>query len=191
MNYQVSDTDPATWLRGRTVSGVVIEVQGRDGLRLEYPDSTHDGKRIVLLADTRPDLAAQIAELRQAEADAADLRVRSLPGLGKLEAAQDAAEDERDRYQSGMHRMMDDEHNDGARPPQPIDESLAANARQLAAQYPRAALYLRARRQAESTHWADNTGKGAAGRQAMEILATGGSIEDAQVAMAKRRELTD
>ena len=56
---------------------------------------------------------------------------------------------------------------------------------------PRAALYLKAKQQDESAHWADNTGKGSAGRKAMDILAAGGSIADAEAAIAVRREFID
>ncbi|MBE0437687.1 MAG: hypothetical protein IBX56_18025, partial [Methylomicrobium sp.] len=52
-------------------------------------------------------------------------------------------------------------------------------------------LYLKAERQHRSAHWADNTGKGAAGKKAMEILATGGSIEDAETALNERRTFID
>ena len=111
----------------------------------------------------------------------------AVPGLAEAIRLRDAAYNERERYSRGFERMMADENNDGARPPRAEDMSTSVRLNAHLANHPRAALYLEAKSQEESTHWADNTGKGAAGKKAMEILASGGSIEDATAALAVRR----
>lgn len=154
-----------------------------------------DGKEIYLKIDGKPDLAVLVAEYDKAIADAkakvkADLEA-AVPGLSILRAAKNAAQYEADRYHQQFQHMMEDENNDGARPPIGEDKSLAEQASSLASEYPRAALYLKAERQYESTSWADNTGKGAAGKKSMAILAIGGTLEDAQSALSERRDFID
>lgn len=100
----------------------------------------------------------------------------NVPGLDELRKAQDAAYNEDRQYSHQMDRMMDDEQNDGVNPPAPINQSLREIANNLAKQYPRAAVYLRA----EGYTGASNFKKYGAGKDAMEIIATGGSIEDAK-----------
>lgn len=72
------------------------------------------------------------------------------PGLSQL---QNAAEDE-ERYADQFARMMDDEGNDGARPPKPIKVRYA----DLAQKFPQAASYLEAQRLATGSHWASGRG---------------------------------
>jgi len=74
---------------------------------------------------------------------------------------------------------MGDEGNDGVDAPKPIDETLHEKADRLAIEYPRAAVYLKAK----GYTYASNYHKTGAGREAMEIIATGGSIEDANKAL--------
>jgi hypothetical protein len=100
-----------------------------------------------------------------------DLRAElelNLPGLALLEAA---ADDEM-RYAEQFDRMMDDEDNDGARPPKSVKVAYS----DLAKQYPRAALYLKA----ESYELAANYAKANAGDRAAKLLASGGEMEDAR-----------
>jgi len=98
-----------------------------------------------------------VADLR-AEAEA-KLKA-NVPGLDELRAAYEQAEQEYEAFA----RMMDDEQNDGARPPKP-----AANPAELAAKYPVAAAYLKAEAWSMASHYA----KAAAGRKAMERIANG------------------
>jgi hypothetical protein len=115
----------------------------------------------------------------------------AVPGLAEAIRLSDAAYNERERYSRAFDRMMADEYNDGARPPKPEDKIIGEKFTAHLTAHPRAALYLKAKGQHESSHWADNTGKGAAGQKAMDILAAGGSMEDASVALAVRREFID
>lgn len=99
-----------------------------------------------------------------------------LYGLDELRAAQDAAYNEEHRYQDQFERMMDDENNDGARPPKALDESLRTHADKLAARYPRAAAYLRA----EGYTYSNNHHKYGAGKKAMTLIASGGNLDEAE-----------
>ena len=107
-----------------------------------------------------------IAERAADDAEAAALAA-AIPGLDELRAA---IADE-DCYRLQFARMMEDEANDGARPPCDVKVSVEA----MSLKYPRAALYLRA----EAYSRAANSDKSLAGDQAMEILQSGGSEADA------------
>ncbi len=96
----------------------------------------------------------------------------AIPGLAELRAARNAEA----RYREATERMMEDEGNDGARPPR----RPTTDPDEIAKQYPRAACYLRA----ESYEYATNDRKSAAGRKATRLLESGGSIEDADQIMA-------
>ncbi len=141
----------------------------------------------------------EIAARRQVRLEAAAQKLEAaaqkleaaVPGLAEAIRLSDAAYIERQRETRAFDRMMADEYNDGARPPKAADKTIGEKLTAHLAVNPRAALYLKAKRQLESSHWADNTGKGAAGQQAMDILAAGGSIDDASVALAVRREFID
>ena len=152
----------------------------------------HAGCRTLGTAAFKADAAdwidAQYAAYKQSKEDALEANV---PGIHEALTLSAAASNESARYRRDFNRMMDDESNDGARPPKPENHTASEKLSVLLANNPRAALYLKAKSQDESTSWADNTGKGAAGRKAMEILATGGSIEDATAALAVRREFID
>jgi hypothetical protein len=115
----------------------------------------------------------------------------AVPGLAEATRLSDAAYNEQERYSRAFDRMMADESNDGARPPKPEEKTISQKLAAHLASYPRAALYLRAKAQHENSHWADNTGKGAAGQRTMEILAGGGTVEEAEAALAMRREFVD
>lgn len=138
----------------------------------------HNGKNVRLMVryDNKPELAAQIATWLEdwkayEEAKAAEFDL-NVPGLKELEAAKDAASNEEDRYQYEFDRAMDDE---GGLSPKALNTSLRTKANKLAKQYPRAALYLRAKAFTRS----DNHHKYGAGQKAMELIATGGSLEEA------------
>lgn len=112
-------------------------------------------------------------------------------GLGDLELARNAYRYDQERHHDAFNRMMEDEHNDGARFPQPTDPELKTRYESLKAQYPRAALYLRAEAQHEGAHWADNAGAGAAGEKAMLLVKKGASEAEVEAALAVRREWVD
>lgn len=118
-------------------------------------------------------------------------RNRFLGGLGDLEAAYHAWQSAESDYRDGFDRMMEDEHNDGARPPRRPAPELGERYLELKERYPRAALYLRAERQDVSAYWADNTGKGTAGRRAMQLVLEGRAEAEVETALAERREWVD
>lgn len=114
--------------------------------------------------------ARQAAERKEAERQA---RIESLfPGLKELEAAADDEE----RYGDQFIHMVNDESNDGAWPPKPIKVRYA----DLVAKYPVAATYLKARRLAETSHWA--SGRGGIYQRAVTRMESG---EDAHKVFAE------
>lgn len=162
-------------------------------------DLIHGKTTLVIRLDGRPELLAAVrAEVEASEAarseklatEQAELEA-AVPGITEILALADAAEYEAERYSSEFAAMMDDGDNDGVRPPYPENMTHGEMLTQRLAGNPRAALYLKAKLQADRAHWADNTGTGAAGRNAMEMLRAGAAIEDAEAALAGRREWTD
>lgn len=89
----------------------------------------------------------------------------AIPGLRALKAALF----EESRYAEQFARMMEDEGNDGARPP----AMPKANVDELRNQYPRASLYIIA----ESYEDASNYVKSSAGRKALTRLKNGDDLE--------------
>lgn len=103
----------------------------------------------------------------------------NIPGLEELRKALDAVQNDEGRYAAEFANMMEDEQNDGVNPPAPRNQALRDKADALKAQYPRAAMYLRA----EGYACSNNINKYAAGIRAMEIISNGGDIEDAEYAL--------
>lgn len=180
-------------LRGKTFTGGVPEMHGHDKI-VRFAEKI-DGKGVAARVAGKPELEKEVAryeaEIAAEKAAKKAAFEMAVPGVEILKAAQEAAYNDSERYHRAFNRMMEDENNDGVLPPKPINPALAERAETLALEYPRAALYLKAQRQAESANWADNAGKGEAGRKAMRILEEGGSIESASEAMTKRREFVD
>lgn len=137
------------------------------GERINYFEIQMDGKeqRVgISVADGETINKAQIAAEEQ--------KMETLfPGISALRAAQYDEE----RYSHQFNRMMEDEGNDGARPPAPVKADL----NNLVKQYPRAAIYLKA----ESYAAASNHHKSSAGTNAMRLLETGGSIQTAEATL--------
>ena len=102
----------------------------------------------------------------KAEAEKQELD-KKIPGLSIL---QDAYADEA-YYHAAFNRMMNNEYNDGARPPKAPRHNIA----ELEQQYPAAALYIKADGYEGASHYL----KSAAGKKAKALLLEGGSIEDA------------
>lgn len=149
----------------------------RGDLMVDFGEITIEGKArsLKVRIDDKPELSAQvyaaIAAGEAADKAEADALAANVPGLDELHAAMDDEE----RYRRAFNRMMDDEGNDGVNPPRPVKVS----ARDVAAKFPRAAAYVRAEEMSCGAHWA----KMKAGDEAMELLASGGSIEDADKLM--------
>lgn len=129
--------------------------------RQEIPLMLRDDDYLPVLRE-----AQKLSDAKRAESESR--LAQAVPGLSELRAAYDDAE----RYDREFARMMEDESNDGARPPARQKHDING----LRAKYPRAALYLKAESYSFAAHWA----KSKAGTEAMELLATGGSEADAQ-----------
>ena len=123
----------------------------------------------------KPAFDTALAEYRDKQRAAYEAREAALesacPGLHAL---RDAREDEI-RYHDEFEQMMADESNDVARPPRPVETSYAS----LVTKFPRAALYLKA----ENYSCASNDRKASAGSKAMQILANGGSEDEAKAVL--------
>ena len=186
ITVEILDCCPVAFLDGKKESSGLFEIK---------PPVSKDGKllthRIGRIAFTAAEFGTILEAQEAARVETAATLEANVPGLSEMTHLLDVSNAEADRYQYQFEQMMDDEGNDGARPPKPINNAYREQLTAMMADHPRAALYLKARAQSSSTHWADNTGAGAAGRKAMDILATGGSIEDAITAMAVRRDFVD
>lgn len=126
----------------------------------------------VMTTEAKPAFDAALDEYRSNHIKARESRENALelavPGLAKLRAAR-ANEA---RYREEFDQMMEDEGNDGVNPP----VKPAVSSSDIAAQYPRAALYLKA----ESYSYATNDRKASAGAKAVRLLTEGGSEDDAK-----------
>lgn len=141
---------------------------------------THSiGKVALTQEEAETIIAAQEAEKSRIETAEQNLIDKNVPGLDKVHDAARASANESDRYQSETEAMMHDGDNDGVNSPRARDKSLAKRATALRAEYPRASVYLRAK----AYTGAANTHKRAAGKKAMEILASGANITDAEATL--------
>ncbi len=157
---------------GKRISGTqIIEVK-------DAPKAAREACKSIDLSDfvwfcagfTYRDIAEiAVAQSRQVAKDHADNLAARVPGLDLLRAA---LADE-DRYARQFNRMMEDESNDGARPPKPVK----ANLDNLREQYPIAAAYIHA----ESYSLASNYAKSSAGSKAIKAIEAG---QDAIAAIA-------
>ena len=111
----------------------------------------------------------------------------AVPGLEELQDAVRRADVADENYRYAVERRHEDENAIGW--PDDPDPALRERVVALCEQYPVAALYVRAEGQAASTHWADNTGKGAAALETMRLLREGASLEEAEAALHVRREV--
>ena len=121
--------------------------------------------------------------------EAARLLESQIPGLAEMRELERRAINEKDRYSAQFERMMSDENNDGVNPPKPEDRSFGVKLADMKISNPRAALYLKAERQAQgTTSYSATSGQIKGGKYAMKILIAGGSIEEAEKALAFRYE---
>jgi hypothetical protein len=100
-------------------------------------------------------------------------KLAAIEGLAELRSAINNHE----RYANQFQRMMEDENNDGVRPPKPATENLT----ELNARYPRAAAYLLAEDYSLASHYA----KSGAGNAAMTAILDGAD-HDAAIAEMKQ-----
>lgn len=168
-----------TTKRGATLH---VTVTDKGDITLEefvYAGYRPDGVLYGKMSDGRPVEAATDNEnskiflgiIAQAATFREDALESNVPGLSALREARDAAEE----YREAINQMMDDESNDGVFPPEKPSSDPAA----MAAEFPRAALYLKA----EGYSCASNDRKASAGSRAMQILAEGGSEDEARAVL--------
>ncbi len=155
----------------------IVTAQGRKCV--DGGTATVNGKstRIYAGLDNNPERAAKVAAWVAEWEIYNAWQASNVPGLAELRKAQDAAYNEDCRYDQQFEKMMEDEQNDGVNPPAAYNKQQTASV--LAAQFPRAAVYLKA----EGYLQASNDKKYSAGKKAMEIIATGGTIEEAEVTL--------
>jgi hypothetical protein len=109
--------------------------------------------------------------------EAADLRA------AYIEARRRDAE-EAERYSAAFTRMMEDEDNDGARPPRGRSRLFAELADALAAADPMTPLFAKATRQAEESPETDlGWIRSKAGKRALAVIRSGGSEQEVRAAL--------
>lgn len=109
-------------------------------------------------------------DAKVAAADAKRAKIDAIEGLNELRKAINDI----DRYHRAFDRMMEDENNDGVRPP----KRPTMNVEELKAKYPRAAAYLKAEKFATGAHYV----KANAGSKALDKIING---EDYTAAIAE------
>lgn len=124
-----------------------------------------------ILAELTAGKKAQWEAEEKARQEAAVRLAANVPGLKALRDALARQE----MYREAFVRMMDDEMNDGANPPQKPADDMAA----LMAQYPAAVAYLKA----ENWENASNYAKSAAGSKAKQAIADGVDYSEALARM--------
>jgi hypothetical protein len=137
-----------------------------DGDKIQIPG----GKRLTKtelepIISAKPEIIAELKARREAEAQReAEAKAKLIANVPGLDILRDALT-RQEMYQVAFNRMMEDEGNDGARPPKKPTDDIAT----LKAQYPAAAAYLKA----ESWEYAGHYAKSAAGRKAKQAIADG------------------
>ena len=139
-------------------------------------DAGKYGPEIVVKTPGRPDLIAAVADQRAAKAAAFEA---AIPGITEILPLSRKVGNDRARYTEQFNRMMEDEGNDGARPPKLADEAREKLLEEKLAANPRAAQYLRAL----SFEDASNYMKAAAGSKAKAMLLAGEPTDKAQAEM--------
>jgi hypothetical protein len=126
-------------------------------------------KSALFTASESAIITSEMDRIRAEEKAAMESKLTAnVPGLDILRAATDAHGD----YSDGFARMMESEANDGVSPPKLPTSDLAA----IRAQYPRAALWLRADCQANG---ASDDRKAAAGERARDMIESGVDLDAA------------
>ena len=167
----ISYTDAAI---GDLTHGVVDTQGGIDVVRFSPID--YAGKRITpcLRIDTRPSLAAIV----EAEAERTAAVAWRPDGLAEYTAAiDDMLAIERANTRAFMEETC------YYRPTTDAEAAVKA----MAERYPAAALWEAAEIQRDTATWSDPTEKISAAENCMEILRSGGPVEDAKIALAVRK----
>lgn len=157
-------TAPASMphIGGRTFTSSTYYKHNDHGWVVNFGEVARGKERVnlVVKAADKPEVLAQIEAIETAKADRI-AKIAAIEGLAELRAALDAEA----QYQEDFARMMEDEGNDGARPPVATHPHPA----DLATAYPVAALYLRAEDYRCANHWR----KVKAGYDAIELIVAG------------------
>ena len=117
------------------------------------------------LKNAKPEIVAELKARKDAETKAReDAKARLAANVPGLEILRDVLT-RQEMYHDAFNRMMEDEGNDGARPPKRPTDDIEG----LKAQYPAAVAYLKA----EAYEDASNYAKSAAGKKAKQAIADG------------------
>ncbi len=154
------------------------DLAAQDMANLAKAGLTSDGRRVYVGGQGRmllpTTICTQIDELSlaaQAEAESSTTlyksQLASIDGLAELRAALN----DHYRYAAQFEQMMEDEYNDGIRPPRPA----AGNLDELRLRYPRAAAYIVAEMWAAASHDV----KASAGTKALQQILAGINHEQA------------
>lgn len=190
IKFKVPDNGPPQ-IRGKVFSDgkIVTMRQGKKVVEAVKFD-TDVGKPLYVKLEGKPDLISQVKHYKEMkakiEAHKKNTILKNIPGLKEVRALGNIVSNDEARYAFQFKRMMGDESNDGASPPRGTNKDNIEKLKKLFTKYPKAALYFAAKRQSDSAHWADSTGKGASAKNAMKILEQGGSYEEAKEALSKR-----
>lgn len=188
ITYTLGNDVPAA-LRGKKLTGGKVMTITYGGQRVEVVrfDQKFDGKPLDVRTSARPDLKAKVnaynAEVAAVKEHNAKVFEKRVPGLKQVEEAHANLSNSIDANRASAERARNTSRGSDYNP---VSTSAQASVKALERRYPKAALYAEAKRIAANTSWADNTGKGAAAHEAMEILRKGGTIKAAKAALAKR-----
>jgi len=128
----------------------------------QYGDEfTHQIGKILLSSEEAEKINAAREAILRKRKEAKARKLENISGLTELRAAIE----EQNRYANEFARMMEDENNDGVRPPRPAE----GNIDELVSAYPRAALYIKAESYSRASHYL----KADAGEKAMKMLEDG------------------
>lgn len=147
------------------------ELNAQDIANLVKAGVPADGRRVFASGQGRIILPVEVtlkidalSVAAKAEVEGADAlyksQLASIDGLTELQAALN----DHERYAEQFERMMDDEYNDGVRPPRPA----VGNVDELRARYPRAAAYVLADSWAGAAHDVKASAGSKARRQILE-----------------------
>lgn len=128
---------------------------------------------------TMPEPSAPIAESVTDDAPDLDPLETAIPGVSEILRLSKSVRNDGARYSSQFSRMMEDEGNDGARPPKLTNDDAEKRLKEMLAANPRAAQYVRAL----AFEDASNYMKAAAGTKAKNMLLAGESAEKAKGAL--------
>ena len=139
---------------------------GKDGIKVMRNATKKDIEKIrelkdVIIAELKKQKAAEKAAAEEREA-----KINAIEGLKELQKARNAEED----YHHEFNRRMENESLSSFLPARP-----AVSSKEIAAQYPRAAAYIKA----ENWKYANNYAKVAAGQKALERIINGENHEQA------------